>query len=289
VKQLSIRVVVDSASDIPWEFADKYGVKVVPLTISYNDKSFKENREFDLAAHYNNYEKNSNFLPKTAQPSPKEYVTIYNELAKEGAKDIIVVCISSAMSGTMNSARLAVDFVKDTYPEVRIHLIDSKNASFTEVFLVEEAITMIKKGAKVEKIVSRLNEMVPLLKTYIYIPNLKYLYLGGRINIAKYLLARLLRKKVITRVNEKGTNETAAKVSNIDQGFKKMLQLTTKKFTEFPRKYAIVHANNIELANKLKELLLEKDPKAKLQIILTKCTISTHTGPNAVALLSDFG
>ncbi|HUT80715.1 MAG TPA: DegV family protein [Candidatus Bathyarchaeia archaeon] len=286
---MSIRVVVDSASDISWEYADKLGVKVVPLTISYNDKTFKETREFDLAAHYSNYEKDSNFLPKTAQPSPKEFVTVYNELVKEGTKDIIVVCISATMSGTMNSARLAAEFIKDTHPEIKVHLVDSKNASYTEVFLVEEAIDLIKKGEKVEKIVSRLNELVPLLKTYIYIPNLKYLYLGGRISITKYLLARLLRKKVIIRVNEKGTNETAATVSNIDNGFKKMLQLTTKKFTEFPRKYAIVHANNEELANKLKELLLEKDPKAKVQIILTKCTISTHTGPNAVALLSDFG
>ncbi|MBN1330308.1 MAG: DegV family protein [Candidatus Heimdallarchaeota archaeon] len=286
---MSIRVVVDSASDIPWDYADKLGVKVVPLSISYDDKVFKENREFDLAAHYSNYERNPDFLPKTAQPSPKEFVTVYNELIKEGAKDIIVVCISATMSGTMNSARLATDFIKDTHPEVKVHLVDSKNASYTEVFLVEEAITMIKKGEKVEKIISRLNELVPLLKTYIYIPNLRYLYLGGRISGTKYLLARLLRKKVITRVNEKGTNESAATVSNIDDGFEKMLQLTTKKFTKFPRKYAIVHANNEELAKELEKLLLEKDPKAKLQIILTKCTISTHTGPNAIALLSDFG
>ncbi len=286
---MSIRVVVDSASDIPWDYADKLGVKVVPLSISYQDKTFKEDRTFDLAAHYHNYEIDSNFLPKTAQPSPKEYVSVYNELIKEGAKDIIVVCISATMSGTMNSARLAAEYIKDSHPEVKVHLIDSKNASYTEVFLVDEAINLIKKGEKVEKIVTRLNDLVPLVKTYIYIPNLKYLYLGGRINIAKYYLARLLRKKVITHVNDKGTNESAATVSNIEDGFKKILQLTTKRFTVFPRRYAIVHANNEELALELKAKLLEKDPKANIVVILTKCTISAHTGPNAIALLSDFG
>jgi len=286
---MAIRIVIDSASDISWEYADKHGIKVVPLSVTYYDKSFKEDREFDLEKHYSHYETDPNFLPKTSQPSPKQFLTVYEELAKEGAKDILVICISSAMSGTMNSARLAISILQNSYPDVQVHLIDSLNASFPEVFLAEEAVDLIKKGWKIDKIVPRLNELVKLLKTYIFIPNLKYLHLGGRISIAKYYLARLLKKKVITRVNEAGTNETAATVSDVDEGLAKIVQLTTENYTRYPRKFVIVHANDIENAKKLKEIVLSKEPKAEVRIIKTKCTISAHTGPGAVALLTDFG
>ena len=93
----------------------------------------------------------------------------------------------------------------------------------------------------------------------------------------------------ITRVNEKGTNETAATVTSVQEGLEMLVKLTTEDNTRFPRKVAIVHANNLEQANILKHLVDENIPKADCVIIQTKCTISAHTGPNAVALLSDFG
>ncbi|NHJ85703.1 MAG: DegV family protein [Asgard group archaeon] len=286
---MTIRLVIDSASDIPWDFADKHKIKVVPLSVSYYDQSFKEDRNFDLEKHYRYYETDKDFLPKTSQPSPREYLKVYEGLDKEGATEIIVVCISSALSGTMNSARLAANMFSEMNKEVKIHLVDSLNASYTEVFLIEEALKQIKKGLKAEEIVEILNKLVKNIKTFILIPTLRYLHLGGRINIAKYLLAKLLKKMAITRVNEKGTNETAATVTSIKEGLELLVKLTTENNTRFPRKVAIVHANNLEHANVLKQLVDENIPKADCVIIQTKCTISAHTGPNAVALLSDFG
>ncbi len=286
---MAIRIIIDSSSDIPWDYADEHGIKVIPLSVTYYDKSYKEDRNFDLDKHYSYYETDPDFLPKTSQPSPKEFLVVYEELAKEGATEIIVICISSAMSGTLNSARLAVTFLEKQYPNVKVHLVDSLNASYPEVFLAEEALDLIEKGWAIDKIITRLNELVKLLKTYIFIPTLKYLHLGGRISLTKYYLARLLRKKVITRVNEAGTNETAATVSNVDDGLVKLVELTTEKYTRFPRKYTIIHSNDEANAQKLKKIVLAKVPKAEIKIIRTKCTISAHTGPNAVALLSDFG
>ncbi|NHJ05844.1 MAG: DegV family EDD domain-containing protein [Candidatus Heimdallarchaeota archaeon] len=189
----------------------------------------------------------------------------------------------------MNSARLATEMIKNEGKNVRIHLIDSLNASYSEVFLVNQALMLIKEGKNTEEIVKNLNQLVSKIKTFIVIPTLKYLHLGGRISIAKYLLARLLRKIVITRVNEKGANETASTVKNFEQGLEKLVELTTEKSKRFPRKVAIVHARNYEMAEKLEKIVREKIPNAELEIIRTKVTISAHTGPKAVALISDFG
>ncbi|HUU77939.1 MAG TPA: DegV family protein [candidate division Zixibacteria bacterium] len=286
---MSIRIITDSSSDISYDFADENNIKVIPLSVSFEDKSYKEDRTFDIDKHYDYYESNKNFFPKTSQPSPKEYYQVYNELIKDGAKDIIVICISSALSGTLNSARLASEMIKNEGKEVNIHLVDSLNASYSEVFLVKDALTQIKNGKNAETIIKRLNLLVTKIKTFIVIPTLKYLHLGGRISIAKYLLARLLRKIVITQVNEKGANETASTVKSFEQGLEKLVELTTEKNKRFPRKVAIVHARNYEMAEKLKKIVREKIPNAEIEIVRTKVTISAHTGPKAVALISDFG
>lgn len=289
VVKMSIRIITDSSSDISYEFADEKKVKVIPLSVTYEFESYKEDRTFDIDAHYDHYEKDSNFLPKTSQPSPKEYYQAYIDLIKEGAKDIITICISSALSGTINSARLAADMIRNEGREVNIYLVDSLNASYSEVFLVEEALCLIKKGKTAKEIVERLNLLVPKIKTFIVIPTLKYLHLGGRISVAKYLLVRLLRKIVITRVNEKGANETAGTVKSFEQGLEKMIELTTEKNKRFPRRIAIVHARNYQMAEKLEKIVKEKIPNAELVVVRTKVTISAHTGPLAVALISDFG
>ena len=286
---MTIRLVTDSSSDIQWDFADKHKIEVVPLSVTYYEKNYKENREYDYDKHYDIYKKDPDFLPKTSQPSPKEYLMVYKRLIEEGAKDIITICISSALSGTINSARLAAEMTTKENEGVNIYLVDSLNASYSEVFLIEEALDLIKNGLTADKIVEKLNEHVKRIKTFIVIPTLRYLHLGGRISIAKYLLARLLRKKVITRVNEQGTNETAATIKTIEEGIEKMVKLTTRNFKEIPRKVAIVHARNEEMAVKLDKLLEEKIPNTKRITIRTGVTISAHTGPQAISLISDFG
>ena len=203
---MSIRFVTDSCSDIPWDYAKKNKIKVVPLSVLYNDKVFKETPDFDLEKHYNNYKVNPNFLPKTSQPTPGEYFKVYEELIKEGASSIIVICVSSKLSGTINSAQTAAKMIKNSHPEINFYFIDSLNASYSEVFLIEEGLDLVKKGVKIDKIIEKLESLKRKIKTYIFIPTLKFLHLNGRISLTKYLLGKLLRKKVIIRVNEEGAN-----------------------------------------------------------------------------------
>ncbi|MBD3190836.1 MAG: DegV family EDD domain-containing protein [Candidatus Heimdallarchaeota archaeon] len=286
---LTIVIVTDSASDILWDFAAEKGVKIVPISVSYYGKTYQENSDYDFDKHFKLYETDDNFLPKTTQPSPKEFLEAYEKAIGEGARHIITVCISSALSGTINSANVAKKMIESKYEKVEVHIIDSKNASYAEGFLVEEILESIKKGLGIDRILENLKVLVKRVKSFILLPTLKYLHLGGRISTPKYLLARLLRKKVITKTNEKGELKPAGTFSKLEEGLEEMIKLTMEGEERMPRKVAIVYANDLSLRDKLQALVAEKIPNAVQRIVRTRASISAHVGPRAIALISDFG
>jgi DegV family protein with EDD domain len=287
---MSIRIITDSASDIPWDYAKEKNVEVVSLTVSYHNETYTENEEFDLLAYYEHF-KEKKFFPKTAQPSPAEFFQAYEKVIEEGAKDILVITISSGLSGTFNSARLAGDMLSQFHEGISLHIVDSLNASFPEVFLVDEALDLIEKGLKVEEIAEKLRLLVTKLKTFILLPSLNHLHAGGRISTPKYVLARLLKKKPITVVNSEGKNEVATSVTKVEKGVQELVRLTTEDYTIKPRRLCIVKTgpDATELADMLVEELKEHLPDVPYIIILSGVSISAHTGSGCISLVSDFG
>ncbi len=288
---MKIGFVTDSGSDIDHDYADKIGVKVVPLTITFSDEdsiAHKEDRSFDLNAYYEKYNTIEGFLAKTAQPTPHDFFIAYEELAKEGVDEIIVVPLSSGLSGTINSARLGANMLKKKNEDIKVHLVDSLNASYAEVLLIEEGMRLQKQGLDAEEIAKKLREHVNNFKIYILFPSLKYLRKGGRISVTKYILGTLLKKRPITVVNKEGQNEVATSATETDEGIHKILELTSENFTRFPKQVVIIHGNNLEYAGRMEKQLKQHFKDTKIITRCTGVTISAHTGPDVVALISEF-
>ncbi len=290
-KTMNIGFVTDSGSDIDLDYAEKIGVKVVPLTVTFSDADdvvHKEDRSFDLDSYYSKYDSVDDFSAKTAQPTPNDFFTVYEELAKEGVEEIIVVTLSSGLSGTMNSARLGVNMLKRKNDKVKVHLVDALNASYSEVLLIEKGLKLQEQGLDADEIAKKLREHVKNIKTYILLPSLKFLRKGGRISVTKYILGTLLKKKPITIVNEEGKNEVATTVTETDEGIHKILELTSENFTRFPKQVIIIHGNNLEFAGRMEKQLEKHFKDVKIRTRCTGVTISAHTGPDVVALISEF-
>ena len=288
---MKIGFVTDSGSDIGPDYADILGVKVVPLSITFSDEEqivHKEGRSFDLVTYYEKYNTVDDFHAKTAQPTPHDFFIAYEELLKEGKNEIIVVTLSSGLSGTINSARLAANMLKKGDKDIKVHLVDSLNASYSEVFLIEEGIRLQEQGLEGEQIAQKLREHAPNIKTYVLFFSLKYLRKGGRISVTKYILGSLLRKKPIIVVNKEGKNEVATSVTETDEGIKKVLELSSENYTRVPKKCAIIHGNSEELAVKMENELKHHFKNIKITKRCTGVTISAHTGPDVVALISEF-
>ncbi len=213
---------------------------------------------------------------------------MYKQLKKEGTKEIIVVTISSGLSGTLNSAQLAAKMFLKIEKDIEIYFVDSLNASMAETFLVEEGLKLIEKGFSGKEIAEKLQSSTNKITTLILLPTLYYLRKGGRISVAKYLLGRLLHVKPITIVNDEGKNEVAATIRDFDEGLLKLIELTTHNYTRTPIELAIVHTNSIERATKLQNLIKEKLGDIKIRIVRSGVTISAHIGPKCVALISKF-
>ncbi|RLI63578.1 MAG: hypothetical protein DRO63_08320 [Candidatus Gerdarchaeota archaeon] len=286
---MTIGFVIDSASDIPWEYAKELGVQVVSLNITFDDRTFKEDEQFDLEAYYARFVSDRKFIPKTAQPSPQQFVKAYEALIAEGKNAIVVVTISSQLSGTYNSARLAANFIKSSHLDVPVYLVDSLNASYSEVFILEEGIDLAKQGLPANEIATRLQEYVSRVQTRLFLQSLKYLHLGGRISIAKYLLGKFLKKMALVKVNAEGRNEPYGTVRDTRKGLFALINDATNNLKLFPRKACIVHTGNEPLATELEQLINEILPPLDLRKVLSRTSISAHTGPHGVAFIADFG
>ena len=288
---MKIRFVTDSGSDIDFDYADKLGVKIVPLSVTFSDAEdvvHFEDRKFDLESYYKKYIIDDDFSAKTAQPNPGAFFKVYQELADEDAKEIIVVTLSSGLSATINSARLGANMLKKKDDSIKIHLVDALNASYSEVFLLEEGIRLRDEGKSGDDIANLLRDHTKNIKTFILLPSLKYLRKGGRISVTKYILGTLLKKRPITIVNSEGKNEVAATVKETDEGIHKIIELTTENFSRFPKQVCIIHGNNLENAELMEKAVKKHIKDAKITIKCTGVTISAHTGPNVVALVSEF-
>ncbi|NPD89647.1 MAG: DegV family protein [Asgard group archaeon] len=288
---MKIGFVTDSGSDIDPDYAEEIGVKVVPLSITFSDADdvvHKENRSFDLDSYYRKYETVDDFSAKTAQPTPNDFLTTYEELTEEGIEEIIVVTLSSGLSGTINSARLGANMLKRKNERIKVHLVDALNASYSEVILIEKGLKLQKQGLNGDEIAEKLREQAKCIKTYILFPSLKYLRKGGRISVTKYVLGTLLKKRPITVVTEEGKNEVATSVTETDEGIHKILELTSENFTIFPKQVVIIHGNNLEYAGRMEKQLKQHFKEVKITTRCTGVTISAHTGPDVVALISEF-
>ncbi len=296
---MTIRIVTDSASDIPWDFAKKNNIEVVCLYVMVHDKTLVEDENFDRESYYQLFEDEKAFLhipklhlysfvPKTSQPNPADFLNAYQKQVDEGAKELIVVNVTAGLSGTINSSNLAAKQFARKNKDVKIHIVDAKSASYPEVYLVRMALNLIKKGYEGEKIAEILREQALKIKTIILLPTLRYLWKGGRLGTSKFLLGSMLRKKPIVTMNPEGNVETAGSATDVEEGLVESLRLNTEDFTKDPKAFTIVYGNRKDYAEKMAEIIKEKYPKMEIEIAQSSGSVLSHLGPESIGLIGDY-
>ncbi len=284
---MSFAIIIDSVSDISRDYAKKHAIQIVPMSVTFYGEEFYEDESFDLKKFYSHFDE-AGFLPKTSQPSPASFYEAYNNAIAEGKTEILVITVSSGLSGTFNSATIAARMIKEEKEGIEIEIVDSLNCSYGEVFLAETAVQMRDEEKPFGEVVSEVRSKITKLTNHVFLLSLKFLRAAGRVNIAKYWLARIFKKKPIIKMDEKGENVVVGSETTVEKGLFKMLEMTTKEFTVTPLKIALVHANSEDLAQILEKLILENYKDANIRTILTGVTVSANTGPNSIALICEF-
>ncbi|WP_040948605.1 DegV family protein, partial [Gorillibacterium massiliense] len=196
----SVRIVTDSTSDIPEEIRKRLNIELIPLKVHVGNKTFTDSVTIQPDDFYTLLAE-SKVMPKTSQPSPVDFVDIYRKLNKEPGTAIISIHLSSAMSGTYQSAVLAKSMLEE---EADITIIDSKSASYGIGIRVVKAAEAAMAGKSKEEILDMLDKLDGKFSIFFLVDTLEYLQKGGRIGKASAALGSLLNIKPILSINQAG-------------------------------------------------------------------------------------
>ncbi|MFK2824139.1 DegV family protein [Bacillus sp. B190/17] len=273
-----IKIVTDSTLDVKKEILDRYGITIVPLTISMDGKTYLDTVDISPDEFLERM-KQSKELPKSSQPSVGRFLEVYDELGKDGSQ-VLSIHMTGKMSGTVRSAQQAAEMT-----ESDVTVVDSGYISKALSFQVIEAVKLAEQGKEVEEIVRQLQEIRSQTKLYLVVDTLENLIKGGRIGKAKGFIGSLLNIKPITHLDT-GELSPVTKVRSHAQVIKYLSTQIAEEVKEKKIvKVGIVHAGGYELASRLKEKLIELIGVEEIEIETTTPIISTHTGLGALGVM----
>ena len=197
-KIMSIRIVTDSGSDFEQTEIKSKNIEVIPIPISFEGKDYLDGADLSKNEFFELLEKSEDF-PKTAQPSPSVYLDIFQS-AKENGDDVILIMLSSTLSGMMQTAYLCRDSVEYD----RIFIIDSVSATAGIRLLVDNAVKMRDEGRTAEEIVAETEKLKKRIRIYATFPTLNYLVKGGRLSRFEASAAAIARIKPVITVDSDG-------------------------------------------------------------------------------------
>lgn len=273
-----IRIVTDNASDIRQDEADEMDITVIELPISFGEEAFPQRTLEDFQNFYRKLEQVEK-LPKTSRASIGDYLSLYQKAEQEG-DDIIVITLSSGLSGTIESALQA----KEVSGYDRIYVVDSEQAITNQRLLVEYACKLRKNGFDAESIVEKLEAIKKRIVVYGMIDTLKYLEMGGRIPTGFANIGNTLKIKPLITMNH-GKLEAMSIVRGSKAGIKKIKKQFEKDGydSNFPVYFAYTPDKKYSLA-------FQKEMEESYGLTKTKnypvCgVVGSHIGPNGLAII----
>ena len=272
---MGVRVVTDSACDLPQAFVDKLGIVTVPLTIRFGDEELVDREELSTDGFWRRLQA-SDVLPETSAPSAGAFEATFRGLAADGADGIVCINISSKLSATMQAAQVAS---KVAGPSCPVSVVDSLSVSMGLGALVIAAAEQAASGATLDAVLNEVASRRDRVKIFAALDTLEYLKKGGRIGGARAMLGSMLSIKPIVEIRD-GVVEEAGKVRTRS----KALRLLVDKVKEYPlESLAVVQG----LASDLDELLDMLDPIfPRDQIVVSEIgpVIGTHAGPGVIGV-----
>ncbi len=234
-------------------------------------------------------------LPTTACPGPGDYLELYERLAvEEGVEEIASIHMSSKASGAYQAAMVAKSMLQARMPHLRIEVIDTLNASLCQGWMVIEAARAALAGKSLDEIVDKVRQMIPVTQMIQTADTLKYLYMGGRIGLAKRLMAEALNIKPLIGMRE-GVIVPLGQARSRSRAYQMMVDLVEATVDAYGKtvgaygkgyriKIAYVHAGAQEEVEKIKQLV-----EARLDVVESffaelSPALAVHTGPGTAGL-----
>lgn len=276
-----LRIVMDSAGDLPQEWIKQYEIEVIPINVHMGGEVFLEDVNLSSDQFYR-WVKDTGKVPQTSQPTPQQYVEFYQGFAQPG--DVILsIHLTSKLSGTYESALLAArELAGEPY---QIIPFDTLAGTGIQGYMCREAREMDRRGADLEQILKRLERIRQGTEIIFTVDNLEFAQKSGRVQMLESILASILNIKPIITLKE-GTLAVANKVRTRKASLDYILQEMSRRMGGNLINAAIMHAQDLatasEISQRIENFLNIKD----LFIEDLSIAIATHLGPGTIGIVA---
>ncbi|NLL77158.1 MAG: DegV family protein [Clostridiales bacterium] len=250
---MSYKIVVDSCCELPEEYRNDEKFEIIPLGLEVGDYQIMDDEHFNQKEFLEKVAAYSG-CPKSSCPSPERY----REAFHCEADDIIVVTLSSKLSGSHNSAMLGKNLYHEKYGNKNIYVCDSESASCGETHIALKAMELEEAGCSFEEITKELEAFRDEMKTYFVLDNLETLRKNGRLTGVKALVASTLSIKPVMGSSE-GSIIQKGQAIGIKKALTKLAEIVAKEVVRSEEKVLMItHCNCRERAELMKNMILEK-------------------------------
>lgn len=277
-----VAVLTDSTASIPENLLQELDIHTVAYYIHRGQEVLRDLVTIQRQ-EFLNWLATAKVLPTTASPGPGDYLEAYRDLAERGSDEIVSIHMTSKGSGAYQAATVAQSMMKEQRPDLHIEVIDTRNVSLCQGWMAIEAARAALAGLKLEAVVERVKNMIPVTRMIQTADTLKYLYMGGRIGMAQRLVGTLLNIKPLIGM-EDGVIVPLGQARSRGQAYQMIVDKVEETVGKSQVKIAYVHAGAQQEVEKIKRLVESRLNAVESLIAELSPALAVHTGPGTAGL-----
>ncbi|KGX92664.1 hypothetical protein N781_15210 [Pontibacillus halophilus JSM 076056 = DSM 19796] len=278
---MNVKIIADSACDLPDSYIEQYEIERIPLTVHLEGQDYKDAVDIQSKTVYDAMRDGKE--PKTSQPTPHAFKEMMGSYLENG-QPVLYLAFSSQLSGTYQASTIAAEELKETYPNSTLEIMDTHCASLGYGLVVLRAAQAAQQGESLEQVKDIARYHMDHMEHIFTVDDLEYLKRGGRVSKTAAFVGTMLKIKPLLHV-EDGKLIPLEKIRGSKKVLKRMLEVMEERGSDLAnQQIAISHGDDLERAEQLAELIKEQYGNHQILIHPVGSSIGAHSGPGTIAL-----
>lgn len=282
-----VKLFLDTDCDFTLEHVKKWGVTLISMPYEIKGKEFKpykDYKELDFHEYYDILRKGT--IPTTSALNPEDYISYFEPEFKAG-NDIFYIHFSAQMSATFNSMRLALETLKEKYPERKFYSIDTKGITLEGYQIAKEAVRLIREEKKTpEEVIEWAKTAVDKYACYFFADDLKFFGKSGRVSGIAAFMGGIIGIRPILTMNSEGKMVPVGKVKGRRNAVMKLADYVCELGEDLENHTIVIgHADAMHLVEEIEtELIKRLGNNLKFEVIDVNPTAGAHCGPDTLGI-----
>ena len=277
-----VAIVTDTTACLPRELVEEYGIKIVPMSLIFEDRVYQDEVDITPSEVYQMLEQEEK-IPSTSAPSPGMYLEAFRELGQR-AESIVCISMPTELTMALQSATQAREMAKEELPHVTIEVIDCRSAAGALGLVTLAAARAAAAGQSLDEVIKVTKDMMQRVHMIGLVDTLVYLAKGGRIpKVAAWAGDVLKVKPILTLSQGKPAPLTAVRTKS--RGLERLLEIMQRRTgANSPIHVIVLHANVLEEAESLKQRISEEFNCVEIYVKDFTPVMGVHTGPGLLGI-----